>query len=393
MKVLAVSWVVSDRAHGGEAVGSYELVRHLAGLGVDVDLVTPLFEVNQPLPSNVRVFPVNGGPEKGNTGANKTAMLRKVRELERTSSPDITHVISQFTPWPIGRRPFVMSGCHVFPTPGAPRSTLATKLLRLARDLRRRPTRQVLQDLSFAARHQWTRGWTLSATRREADLIIVRQRLGLEEYRGTTRRVEYVPFGVEPARFPLSDADRGPTFLFAGGLFHYKNVDGLLHAFSLVAKRRPDARLRIAGSGPEEATLREITADLGLQFRVEFLGHLSRDQLAAEYGRASAFVLPSRGESFGQVGLEALASGTPVIASDQIPGAYDYVKPGISGWLVPPLDHAAIAAAMLEVLEDPKRARRMGRAGRPIAERFDWNGIARRHKELYEELAASRPGR
>lgn len=389
MKVLAISWVVSDRAHGGEGIGSYELLRHLSMLDVEVDLVTPLYDVGRPLPANVRVFPVKGGPRKGNTGANKAAMLRMVRRLERTSPPDVTQIVSQFTPWPIRKRPFVTSGCYVFPTEGAHDPKAATKMRRLARDLRRGPLVDVLRDLLFAARHQWFGGWTFRRTSRDADLVIVRQRLGLPEYQPRTRRVEYVPFGVDLERFPFSDAPREPVAFFAGSLVRYKNVDGLLEAFALASPARPEVRLRIAGAGPEQAALRAQAARLGIQGRVEFLGHLTRDALAEEYRRASVFVLPSRGESFGQVSLEALASGTPVIASSQIPGAHDYIEPGVNGWLVDPADTAAIAAAISEAFADPSRLRRMGRAGRPIAERFSWKEIARRHVELYRELIAS----
>lgn len=387
MKLLAISWVVSDRAHGGEAIGSYELVKHLAQRGVDVDLVTPLYDVAEPLPKNVRVFPVKGGPRKGNTGANKAAMLRQVRRLERESPPDVTHVISQFTPWPITRHPFVMSGCYVFDTAGPGAIPLPVRLRRLVRDVRRGPALDVSRDLAFAAWHQWLGGWRFSRTVSRSDAILVRQSLGLEVYRAHARRAEYIPFGVDPMRFPPGPETREPALLFAGSLVGYKNVDGLLHAFARVAAANPEARLRIVGAGPEERALRELSRRLGVDPRVDFLGHLSREALSEEYRRASVFVLPSRGESFGQVCLEALCSATPVVASDRIAGAHDYIRPGENGLLVPPEEPGRIAEAVLGLLEDPAAARRMGRAGPPIAQRFAWSSIAERHLEVYRELA------
>ena len=178
--------------------------------------------------------------------------------------------------------------------------------------------------------------------------------------------VERVWNGVAtvPQRPPLPEK---PTLLFAGRLVYQKGVDILLRAFAHAAKQVPQARLWIAGDGPERAALTNLARDLGLHGSVSLLGHVSRPELEREARAAWAQVASSRwAESFGNAAAEAMMRGTAVIAS-AIGGMAEYVRDGESGILVPPCDEKAVADAMLAVLRDRKLAERMGRRGRQIA--------------------------
>lgn len=390
MRILAVSWAVSDHAHGGEAVASYELVRHLAREGVEIDLVTPLLDVEREFPSGVRSFRVEGGARAGNTGANKAAMLRETRRLARERRYDATHVVSQFTSFPIESRPFVVSGCWVFPPlEGALAPSAGGRLLKELRTRRGADRLELARDVAFAVRHERLRGWDRARTLAEADLVIVRQSKGVAAMQQGARRIEHVPFGVDLDLFPFSDAPRDGSVLYAGNFRAYKNLDGLLRAFSLVAPRHPRARLRLAGGGPERPDVEALARSLGVADRVEFLGHVPRYELRERMRSASLLALPSHSESFGQVCLEAMASGTPVLASDRISGAFDFMEDGANGWWTPPAPPEALAAALDRALAESaveKRARSLAAAARRTSERFSWRDVAKRHVALYESL-------
>jgi phosphatidylinositol alpha-mannosyltransferase len=90
-------------------------------------------------------------------------------------------------------------------------------------------------------------------------------------------------------------------------------------------------------------------------------------------------------ESFGIVLLEAMAAGVPVVATD-IPGYNEVVEDGVQGFLVPPEDPEALAEALLRLLRDPALRARMSAAGRQRARQYDWDEIARRVVEFYEEV-------
>jgi glycosyltransferase involved in cell wall biosynthesis len=178
-----------------------------------------------------------------------------------------------------------------------------------------------------------------------------------------------------------------PTLLFAGRLVYQKGGDILLRAFARVAKQVPEARLLIAGDGPERAALTSLTRDLKLNGCVFLRGHLSRPALEHQAVAAWAQVAPSRwAESFGNAAAEAMMRGTAVIAS-AIGGMAEYVRHGETGILVPPGDEEALAGALILVLRDRELAERMGRRGREIALcELTANTCAERFEVLYSRL-------
>lgn len=140
------------------------------------------------------------------------------------------------------------------------------------------------------------------------------------------------------------------SLLYVGALQDIKGVDVLVGALPELAARGLDVDLRIAGTGPYESALRDLAADLDVADRITWLGYVDNDELPTEYDRADAFVYPGRiDEPFGRVFLEALSSGTPVLASDV--GSTDYIV-GDAGVRFPPDDPAALADACVELLDD-----------------------------------------
>ena len=191
---------------------------------------------------------------------------------------------------------------------------------------------------------------------------------------------------VVPPRAALAAV---PTLAFAGRLVPEKGLDVLLEAFRRVRERLPEARLVIAGDGPERDALALRVAALGQGRHVERLGHRPRAELDARLGSAWVQAVPSIWEEpFGLVAPEAMMRGVAVVASDA-GGLSEIVEDGRTGRLVRRGDPGALAEALLGILSDRELAERMGRAGRERAlEHFDETRYVDRFVEIYEELKA-----
>src|SRR5262249_57356689 len=136
----------------------------------------------------------------------------------------------------------------------------------------------------------------------------------------------------------------------------------LLDAFALVTRERRDVRLVVAGDGPARREL-EHTAPAGTRF----VGELTGDALGELYASADVFCFPSTTDTFGQVLLEAGASGLPVVAADA-GGAGELVVPNVTGLLVAPEQSQALADALLLLAADPELRARLGRGGHEAAQ-------------------------
>jgi phosphatidyl-myo-inositol alpha-mannosyltransferase len=195
------------------------------------------------------------------------------------------------------------------------------------------------------------------------------------------------PFEVIPNGVVLPEGseagNRDGNVVFIGRNEQRKGLHVLLRAWPEVAART-GARLRVVGADPLSVRWLARRQALSLD-AVDLLGVLSEEELTQELQRASLLAAPALGgESFGMVLTRAFACATPAVASD-IEG-YAAVATPESAVLVPPGDPRALAAALVEVLEDEPRRRALGEAARKVAERYSWDRIARRLAEVYEEL-------
>jgi glycosyltransferase involved in cell wall biosynthesis len=192
---------------------------------------------------------------------------------------------------------------------------------------------------------------------------------------------EIVHYGLAANGEPEPYAGATPRFLCIGRLIPIKGHIVLLRAFKAALEQEPRLDLDIAGRGPLDHGLKAFARELGIADRVHFLGQVVPPQKAIE--RASAVVVPSLGEGFGMVALEAMERARPVIAA-RIGGLEDIVRDGETGYLVPSVDPEALTAAMLSLARDPGLARRMGEAGRArMLERFPEERCTDRTEMLY----------
>jgi phosphatidylinositol alpha-mannosyltransferase len=208
-----------------------------------------------------------------------------------------------------------------------------------------------------------------------------------------------IPNGIELARYgpgiaPLAAyRDGRPTILFVGRFNEpRKGFRFLLRAFVLVREQFPEARLLVVGRG-DIRRYRDFLdrRELG---GVEFVGFVEPDELPRYYVSCDLFCAPStRGESFGIVLLEAMASGRAVVAS-RIPGYAGVIEHGRDGWLVTPQDPVALALALVRLLADRELRAEIAAAGADKARQFSWPEVARRVLAVYEgRPEAARPAR
>jgi glycosyltransferase involved in cell wall biosynthesis len=192
---------------------------------------------------------------------------------------------------------------------------------------------------------------------------------------------EIVHYGIAAGPEPKPYEGNELRFLCVGRLIPIKGHVVLLRAFRRVLDEYPEARLDIAGRGTLEHGLKDLARELGLSHAVRFLGHMTPIQRSIE--DSFAVVVPSLGEGFGMVALEAMERARPVIAAS-IGGLEDLVRDGETGLLVPPGEAEPLAAAMLELAADPARAAALGRAARARAlERFPEDRCTERTEEVY----------
>ncbi|MGE5691139.1 MAG: glycosyltransferase [Pseudomonadota bacterium] len=196
---------------------------------------------------------------------------------------------------------------------------------------------------------------------------------------------EVVHYGIAagPEAPPPPDE---PRLLAVGRLIPIKGLDTLLRALAAARAAVPGVTLALAGSGPLEPELRRLSRELGLGDAVGFLGHVA--PIGRELERALAVVVPSRGEGFGMVALEAMERSRAVVAS-AVGGLPELVVDGENGLLVPPDDVEALAAALVRVASDPAATRAMGDAGRRRAlEAFPVAAPADRLDAIYRAALA-----
>lgn len=217
-------------------------------------------------------------------------------------------------------------------------------------------------------------------------------------------RVFAVPLGTDLDRFrPGLDTARvrakyalngGRWMLTVGRLVEHKGQDQVLRALALLRDVEPELRYAVAGSGVYEATLRALASELGVEDRVNFLGHVEDDELPALYNIAELYVGASRVavdhvEGFGISLVEAAATSLPVVAGRE-GGMPEAVVEGVTGLLADPYDAASLASTIRSLLDAPDHAAKLGAEGRRVAEnKYNWPRVARDLRAIADAHARS----
>ncbi len=359
-------------ARGGVQAHVLGLAQSLRGLGHQVEVLAPA-AIGGPLPDFVTAagravrVPYNGSVAPLAFGP---VAVARVRRWLRDHAFDVLHVHE----------------------PAAP----SVSLIALA-----------LADLPVVATFHMatTRSWALAAAHGllQPPMEKITARIAVSPLARRVQ-VEYlggdaveIPNGVDVALFagaaPLPGYPRsGGTVGFVGRFDEpRKGMPVLLAALGTLARTHPELRLLVVGDG-DSATLHRA-AGPALASRIQVLGRLGEQGKAAVLRSVDLLCVPAvGGESFGIVLTEALAAGTPVLASD-LDAFRRVLDGGRAGVLVPPSAPVALAVALGDLLDDPARRAELAVAGRRRAAMWDWPVVTRRVLQVYEMAVAADPRR
>lgn len=207
-------------------------------------------------------------------------------------------------------------------------------------------------------------------------------------------RASLVPNIIDLSRFqadvrdetvPGADAADFPQIIVTRNLEPIYDNATALHAFRIVRKMFPSAKLTLAGSGPERQTLERLAASLGVAGAVTFAGRVDNESMAAIYRRADVMINPSLADNMPISVLEALASGVPVVSTD-VGGVPYLVEHEKTAMLVPVHDPEAMANAILALLNNPAKAKCMAKAGLESVQQYAWPNVRGRLFDVYERV-------
>jgi glycosyltransferase involved in cell wall biosynthesis len=188
--------------------------------------------------------------------------------------------------------------------------------------------------------------------------------------------------------FSINKNEVPNRILFVGGIEERKGLHVLIDAIAAIKQTIPAIKLHIVGGIRKASYYNDLLnqiVNLGLQDSIVFKNHLSNSELMQEYSEAALFVLPSKEESLGVVLLEAMATGTPIVASN-IGGIPDIIEDGQNGYLVNYGDSQAMASSIIKLLSDDKLRGEMGAKGKEMAKNYVPHKIAMEHLSLYKRV-------
>ncbi|HZS70363.1 MAG TPA: glycosyltransferase family 4 protein [Candidatus Acidoferrum sp.] len=225
------------------------------------------------------------------------------------------------------------------------------------------------------------------ATLRLPDAVVAPSDYLVDVFAGFGLRAVSIPNFIDAARFRFRDrTPLRPVFMTNRGLEPLYNVGCVLRAFALIQRSYPDASLTVAHDGPCRRELEALAAELQLR-NVRFLGKVLPERIADLYDEADIYLTSPNVDNMPGSLLECFASGLPVIAT-KVGGIPYIVADGVTGFLVPPNDHAALAERALMLLENPAVARQIAaRARAECAARYVWDAVRPQWLRLYEQLS------
>ncbi|GIW17988.1 MAG: glycosyl transferase family 1 [Tepidiforma sp.] len=381
---------LGGRETGGMNVYVLELSRELAGLGYDVDIFTRrdgLLPAVEPIAPRLRLVRIDAGPP---APIEKEAIIGHLPEFVRN-----LHAFACDAPG------YDLIHSHYWQSGWA--GTILARRLRLPHVVMFHTLGEVKNRARFGEAEPTLRIRHERTIARRADAIVTasdHERLLLQRYYGADpARMHTVPCGIDLDLFqPLSreecraslglPLDR-PVLLWVGRLEKLKGLEILLDAVAGLERR--DALLLIVGgddrAAPLRAELEAQAARLGIAGRLHFTGAVDHAELPRYYSAADVCVVPSFYESFGLVAVEAMACGTPVVAS-RVGGLQSTVIDGVTGYLIPWRCPEPFTEKLDVLLANPELRANFGRAARASVERFRWSTVGLRIADVYDAARA-----
>ena len=386
---------------GGMNVYIRELSRELAKKGLQIDIFTRSQNPTIPQIVNfhkgVRIIHLKAGPEapydKNQVWFHLPEFLNSVERFshEEKISYNLIHSHYWLSGW-VGVKlstRWKIPLLHMFHTLGYFKNEAIKPLGKSEPALRLQTEKQLVEYADHI---------TVSSHREKVQMIWT--------YGVHSGKISVIPCGVNPYLFTPINPHQSKEclglphkrfILFVGRIDPVKGIDTLLKSMTIVRNKldqSQDVNLLIIGGDIDYSSyskdsemhkLKLLTAELGLENMVTFLGPQRQDQLPYFYSAAEVCVLPSRYESFGMVALEAMACGTPVIAS-KVGGLTSFIQDGLTGFLVAEEDEEALAEKILVLLDNSTLKGKLGFQARIRAEELSWQNIANKMFSLYQSL-------
>lgn len=395
---------IGSKEAGGQNIYVFYLTRFLCKLGMQVDVYTRWDKKNKKevikYNSHLRIIRVKAGPKRQVPRDDLVGVLDEFAEnvLKRIRKEKLEYDIIHTNYWLSGliglriaekiRKPLV----HVYHSIGQIRfeSLKAFKLQKSDNDFfrKRKAAEQLIADKAAGI---------ISTSPIEKEII--RDLFKIEEGKikvitiGVDTRI-FHPVNRKRARRAIGIPNNAEAVLYIGRIEWRKGIGTLLYAFKEIAGKRSNARLYIVGGGKgnaaknlennESERLKGIVSELGLDGKVEFLGAKQQNELHSYYSACDVCVVPSYYEPFGIVPVEAMACGTPVVASRT--GGLQYtVKEAVTGYLAKPRDFRDLARKIARVLERGKESFSFNCIER-VEKEFIWDGIAGNYVEYLNQI-------
>lgn len=388
--VSSASELLTDNLPVSEGIISYEIIKRLAERGHNLWVISPKIALKKKLPKKNVMLYETGSHDifskdviKIEAGRLKFAVQSFLisRKILQKHEIDIVHHIlpSDFGKFfdfvPLLKKPFVIG--PIFLPWDLPKSEL-----RLSEDLRTKAAGYLGLPYKAIKRRMF------NETLRRCDALLVSTKKLGNLYSGLIdkNKIHHVPIGVDTSVFRPAGTPKGTTTIFTSGLLHKrKGFEYLIRAMPRIIREAPKARLVIAGDGIHRQHFEDIVSELGLHKKVRFLGYLPRQKMVENYQDCSLFCLPSLSEPFGMVVLEAMACGKPIVATN-VGGIPEIVAHGRNGLLVPPRSPEALAKAIVGLLSDKKKLKKLGGHSIETAKKYDWENVVDNIEKIYGKI-------
>jgi glycosyltransferase involved in cell wall biosynthesis len=370
---------ITDHRSHGDGLIAYQQIQRLAERGHRLHVAYLSAELSRPLHENVTLHKIDC--RFPSAGIQKLEYMWRVRQLfRRLQKEEAFDVIHQFHPVYEGRSALLTSfGVPLVIGVYFPYWPEEAEVTPAAIPWRSRAAEIFAPLVLFAEWWQQRQAAALLLSTPGAECRLFRWT------RNRSRRVLLWGPGVESQGYSGKEAiaaKPGVMILFLGNLERRKGGLVLVEAFRSIWEQYPEARLVFVGDGTQREELQSFVASHDSKVKVEFRGELHGEDKKNALSEADLVAIPSVGEPYGLVALEAMASGKPMVATRA--GGLQHLVDAQGGRLVPPGDARALAEAILELLERPDLLRSMGEFNRKRAvEFFDWAHIIDRLESAY----------
>jgi glycosyltransferase involved in cell wall biosynthesis len=373
--ILHPSDMLTDCLPHGDGLLANLYIRKLAARGHFLHVAATNVQIKEAFPPNVTIHKIQV-PEPCTKSSSRIRYAFKVRTLFRKLSTETQFdLIHQLNPVVTGLA-LSMVGVDkpIILGPYVPDWPLVRRNNKL-----QKPT--MLQRVTRVIK----RGFWYQQNRM-AEKIILSSVAAMQKVpnRRVEKKIKVIPYGIDVESFRQQELPTQRTILFLAKVSYHKGIMILLDAFRAVHKTLPDAKLIIAGHGPEMELAQAFAKTIADRSAVQFIGKVDRENVSECLQNCTVFCLPSYGEAFGMSVLEAMACGRAVVVTDD--GGLRHIVTSEGGRKVPVADSQKLAEAFIEILKNPVLAQSMGAHNRKqVEDRYAWDKVIDQIEALYYE--------